>query len=329
MNYTKKTQITLINKHYKVKHGLFGLLAFMTISSILSCSNSNQLLADPVIDPHRHQAVFATPEDAANTFALAVKDNNQALFDKLLGEDFREILPLDDVTPEDLNNFNAGWENHHTLLPQGDKKRLLAIGKGEWTLPIPITEGQTGWYFDVTEGLERMRIRRIGRNELATMQAVLAYYDAQIEYAEQDRDNNNILEYAQKFISTPGLNDGLYWETEPGELPSPLGPLLADRSPDGGYHGYYYQILKAQGDNAKKGAYSYMIGNHMRAGFALIAWPKEYGESGIMSFMVSHDGIVYQQDLGPDSAIIAEKISVYDPGEGWIPAQEVNDPMGK
>ena len=203
---------------------------------------------------------------------------------------------------------------------------LLAVGEDEWTLPIPIVAGASGWYFDVDEGLERMRIRRIGRNELATMQAILAYYDAQMEYAEEDRDENGLLEYARRFISTPGTRNGLYWEAEPGETPSPLGPLMADHTPGGGYHGYYYRILEGQGEHARGGAYSYLLDDRMRAGFAAIAWPADYGDSGVMSFIVSHDGIVYEQNLGPDTASIASAMTLYDPGPGWTPAKEVNGP---
>jgi len=244
----------------------------------------------------------------------------------VLGADYREFLPVDEIDSEDVDNFIAAWEKHNTLLPQGDQKMLIAVGEGEWTLPIPIVAGTSGWYFDVEEGVDRIRIRRIGRNELDTMQAVLAYYDAQMEYAQQDRNGDGLLEYAQKFTSTTGAQDGLFWTVEDGATPSPLGPLLADRSQGGGYLGYFYRILKAQGKNARGGAYSYMLGDRMQAGFALIAWPEEYGESGVMSFLVSHAGIVYEQNLGPDGADIAEAMTVYDPDADWIPAEEVNGP---
>ncbi len=201
---------------------------------------------------------------------------------------------------------------------------MLAIGKEQWTFPIPIVKGSTGWHFDVEEGLERMRIRRIGKNELATMQTVLAYYDAQMEYAEQDRNGDHILEYAQKFISTADARDGLFWEVQANEKLSPLGTLLADRTPGRAYNGYFYRILTAQGIDAKGGAYNYLMGGNMRAGFAMIAWPEEYGESGIMSFIVSHAGIVYEQNLGSGGADTAEKMPVYNPGEGWIATQEVS-----
>jgi len=305
---------------------LFGLLLAGTILFTVSCSESEQANEELTVDPALGQAVFAMPENAANAFAMALINDDMEMLSKVLGADYREVLPVDEVDSEDVGNFIAAWEKHNSLLPQGDQKMLIAVGEGEWTLPIPIVAGTSGWYFDVEEGLDRMRIRRIGRNELDTMQAVLAYYDAQMEYAQQDRNGNGMLEYAQRFTSTPGAQDGLFWEVEDGATLSPLGPLLADRSQGGGYHGYFYRILQAQGENARGGAYSYLLGDRMQAGFALIAWPEEYGESGVMSFLVSHAGIVYEQNLGSDGADIAEAMSAYDPDEGWIPAEEVNGP---
>lgn len=301
-----------------------NLLAISTLLFTLSCSIPGRPAAELKMDPLLHQAIFNNPEDAADAFAHAVKNTDSEQFNKLLGADFRELLPIDKVSYEDLDNFNNAWEKHHSLLPEGNKKMLIAIGENNWTLPIPIVSGTSGWYFDVEEGHERIRIRRIGRNELATMQAILASCDAQMEYAMLDHSSNGALEYAQKFISTPDNHDGLYWDTAPGEALSPLGSLLADRSPEGGYHGYFFRILKAQGKNAKGGAYSYLIGKYMSAGYAVIAWPREYGESGIMSFIVSHAGIVYEQDLGQEGANIAEAMSTYDPDQNWLPSTEVN-----
>jgi hypothetical protein len=323
----KNTQQTVISRLNSIAKNLFGLLAAGVILCTVSCSDSDQAAAELNVDPVLGQAVFALPEDAANAFALALVNDDVEMLGTLLGADYREVLPLDEVDGEDVDNFITAWEKHNTLLPQGEQKMLLAIGEGEWTLPIPIVEGTSGWYFDVEEGRDRMRIRQIGRNELDTMQAVLAYYDAQMEYAQQDRNGNGLLEYAQKFISTPGARDGLFWEVEAGETPSPLGPLMADRESGGGYHGYFYRILYAQGENARGGAYSYLMGGRMRAGFALIAWPEEYGESGVMSFMVSHAGIVHEQNLGPDGADTAETLPAYDPDDGWIPAKEVSGPQ--
>ena len=327
MNYkTEYAQQTVVRHFHAMGRYLIRALAAGAILGTVSCSDTGQQAVELEVDPAIGQAVFATPEDAAHAFVLTLENHDVEMLGKVLGTDFRDVLPLDEVDREDVDNFLVAWEKANTLLPEGDQKMLIAVGENNWTLPIPIVAGTSGWYFDIDEGLERMLIRRIGRNELATMQAVLAYYDAQMEYAEQDRNGNGMLEYAQRVISSPGARDGLYWEAEPGDTPSPLGPLLADRTPGGGYHGYFYRILDTQGEHARGGAYSYMIGDQMRAGFALIAWPVDYGESGVMSFMVSHAGIVYEQDLGPDSSTIAEAMQAYDPGAGWTPAKEVNGP---
>ena len=147
-----------------------------------------------------------------------------------------------------------------------------------------------------------------------------------MEYAELDHNDDGILEYAQKLASMPGTHDGLFWEQEDGEEISPLGPLMADHKSGDGYFGYSYRILSAQGESAKGGSYSYLLGGRMRVGFALIAWPNEYGESGVMSFMVSHAGIVYEQNLGIDGAELAEAMSSFNPDDGWVPAKEVSEP---
>ncbi len=328
MNYkSEDTQPTVVSQLRVMGKNLFGILMAGAILCIAPYSIAGQPTLALEVDPVIGQAIFATPEDAANAFVLAISNADRDAFGKLLGADFREVLSLDEVDGEDVDNFILAWIQHNALLPQGDQKMLLAVGEDNWTLPIPIVAGTSGWYFDIEEGRERMRIRRIGRNELATMQAVLAYYDAQMEYAEQDRNDNGALEYAQKFISTPDSHDGLYWEAATGEVQSPLGPLFSETTPEGAYHGYFYGILKSQGEHAKGGAYSYLRRDRMTSGFALVAWPAEYGESGVMSFIVSHNGIIYEQDLGPDSAGVAAEIPAFDPGPGWTPVQEVHGPQ--
>ena len=320
----ENTQLIVVSHIHATARNLFRLLTAGVILCTVSCSGPDKATVELNVDPVLGQAVFAKPEDAANAFTLAVANDDTGMLVQILGENYPEVLPLDKVNGKDADNYITAWEKFNTLLPQGDQKMLIAVGKGEWTLPIPIVEGTSGWYFDIEEGLERMRIRRIGRNELATMQAVLAYYDAQMEYAQQDRNGNGVLEYAQQFISTPGAQDGLFWEVEAGDTLSPLGPLMVDYMPGGGYHGYFYRILDAQGEHAKGGAYSYMLGDKMWAGFAVIAWPEKYGESGVMSFIVSHSGIVYEQNLGPDGAATAKAMLDFDPDAGWIPAKEVS-----
>jgi hypothetical protein len=304
-------------------------LVLFLLTSLLAagCTDPDDATVELNVDPELGQAVFLQPEDAANAFTLAVADDDKTMMRQILGEDYRAVLPLDKVDGEDIDNYIRAWEQAHTLLPEGEHKRMLAVGEGKWTLPLPIVQGDTGWYFDIPEGLERMRIRRMGRNELATIQAILAYYDGQMEYAEQDRNADGLLEYARRVISTPGTQDGLYWDTAEGEPQSPLGPLMGDHTPGGGYHGYYYRILEGQGEDARGGAYSYLIGDRMRAGFAAVAWPIEYGESGVMSFMVSHDGIVYESNLGEDTESVAASMTLYNPGAGWSPVQEANGPQ--
>lgn len=280
-----------------------------------------------VIDPVLEQAVFSTPESAAQTITDAIFDRDREKISLILGLNTTALLPLDNIKPEAVDKYLAAFSASHTLEPAGNDRYLLAVGKDNWTLPIPIVKGSQGWYFDAEDGIERIRIRRIGRNELATMQAVLAYYDAQFEYAAEDRNNNGVLEYAQQFISSNNEKNGLYWETSAGGPPSPLGPLFAEAKPEDAYHGYYYRILASQGEQAKSGAYSYLIDDHMTAGFALIAWPAEYGNTGVMSFMVNQDGIVYQQDLGPDTAEIALVMQSFNPAAAWVPVQEVHGPQ--
>ncbi len=322
-NSLKTTQLSFVSQLHTTPKYLFCLLAAAVILFTTSCSESEKTNAEPDVNPDRGQMVFAEAEDAANSFTEALRTRDQNRSEKLLGADG---LTWDRIDEEDVDHYLKAWDKFHTLLPQGENKVLIAIGEGKWTMPIPITKGPSGWYFDMEEGLERIRIRQIGRNELATMQVVLAYYDAQMEYALQDRNGNGFLEYAQKLKSTPGTTDGLFWENEEGETVSPLGPLMADDGSGAGYHGYHYRILHAQGESAKGGAYSYLLGDNMRAGFALVAWPAEYGESGVMSFIVSHSGIVYEQNLGPEGAEVAKAMTSYNPEEGWAPSKEVSGP---
>jgi len=325
-NLFEKTRLSISSQSQAIGRNALRLLAVILTLVVVSCSDTEQVTQELKIDANLGQAVFAQPADAANAFAVALETEDSEMISQLFGADYREVLALGEVDNEDVDNYLKAWNLANKLVPHGEDKLMIAIGEGEWTFPVPIAEGDTGWYFDIVEGREAMAIRRIGRNELATMQAVLAYYDAQMEYAEQDRNDDGFLEYAQRFISTEGTRDGLFWEEEDGEMVSPLGPLMADHTPGGGYHGYHYKILTEQGAAAKGGAYNYVIGDRMRAGFAVIAWPVEYGESGVMSFIVSHSGIVYQNNLGPDGEDIAMAMTSYNPDEEWEPVKEVNDP---
>ena len=273
------------------------------------------LMATPPALPA--QVHFANAEQAANRFVVAVARGDQASISAVLGDDYREVLPVEQTEPAMIDKFLNAWATYHTLVPLSDEVRLLAAGENGWTLPIPIVREAEGWRFDIQSGRDMMRARRIGRNELAAIQAAFAYHDAQIEYAAVDHDGDGLLEYAQRFVSSDGKQDGLYWKTEPGTPESPLGSLFAAEVPTDAYHGYHYRILTAQGAHAPGGAENYLRGTNLIGGFGLVAWPAVYGESGIMSFQLGPSGTLYQADLGPDGDKFAAAMSMFDPDPRW------------
>ena len=233
---------------------------------------------------------------------------------------------------EILEAFMASYQEKNKFEMFGDTIAILCTGKGDWPFPVPLVKNSRGWHFDTRAGKEEILNRTIGRNELSAVQVCLAYVDAQREYALGDHDRDGFFEYAQKFVSNPGQKNGLYWETREGEKPSPLGPAIARATQEGyqkmskdllaigpplPYHGYYYKILKAQGKNTPGGAYDYIANGKMIGGFALVAYPAKYGKSGIMTFIVHMDGIVYQKNLGKHSDKAAEALKRFDPDKTW------------
>jgi Protein of unknown function (DUF2950) len=288
---------------------LFGRRAF-ALAVCCAIASSTVLLAAP--------ALYPSANDAASALVQAVQAHDQAAYAKILGADWKTYIPAADIDRADVDAFLDSYKESHKIVSEGDTAHL-AVGHSDWTLPIPIVKKAGGWTFDTVAAREEIRVRTIGRNELETQQAILAYYDAQRDYATEDRDGDGILEYAGKFISTPGKHDGLYWETGEGESESPLGPLFAANVPKTGegYHGYHYRILTAQGKSAPGGAYDYVVDGRMRNGFAAIAWPVRYGETGVMSFMISHDGIVFEKDLGKDGGAVASTMKTFDPDSSW------------
>jgi hypothetical protein len=277
------------------------------------------LLVGGLASPLAHaQQTFGSPEAAADAFTEALRKAGEPALAKVLGGNYKQFVNTEGVERADIETYLAAWDKQHKVNTEGDKA-VVVVGAGGWTLPIPIAKHKAGWQFDVAAGADEMRTRRIGRNELATMQAILAYYDAQREYSTVDHNGDGIYEYARKFVSTKGKKDGLYWEAPPGSDESPLGPLLAQQKPGGGtgYHGYRYKILTKQGKEAPGGAYDYIIGKRMRSGFAGIAWPVRYGDTGVMSFMVSHAGIVYEKDLGPNGESVASAMTTFNPDSSW------------
>jgi hypothetical protein len=270
------------------------------------------------------QKTFPSPEAAMNAFGDAVATSDEAAMKALLGEDYRELIPP--VGAESRYRFLAAWAKSHTIKPEGDAKAHLAVGDDGWTLPIPIVKTAQGWRFDTQAGAEEMRLRRIGRNELAAMQVVLAIFDAEKEYARLNPGGDGVLQYAVRLASSPGKRDGLYWPTKSGEVPSPLGALVAAAQAAGGgagagYHGYRFKILTGQGKNAAGGAFDYIAGGRMIGGFGVVAWPVRYGDTGVMTFIVNHDGVVYEKDLGPETAARAGAMTRFDPDSTWQKAE--------
>ena len=275
------------------------------------------------------QKTFASPEEAAQALGAAAGAGNAKALESLLGPGSAALLRSGDAVADrrGRERFAKAFAEASKVERQGEARALLLVGKDEWPLPIPIVNGANGWRFDARAGREEILNRRIGRNELSAVQAMLAYVDAQREYYLRNPRNDKLLHYAQKFDSAPGKRDGLYFPTRAGEKSSPLGPLFAsaraqgyakdgDGMPDP-YHGYRYRILKRQGANAPGGAYDYVVQGRMLGGFALVAWPAAYGSSGVMTFIVNHDGVVYEKDLGPNTAAAAAKITSFNPDESW------------
>ena len=271
---------------------------------------------------------FASPEQAVTTLVDAIKAGNQKALLDMLGPEGRSLVYSGDPVADrnTMQRFVAEYDRAHRL-EAGGGKIILYVGQDDYPLPIPVVPDGTVWRFDTRAGKEEILNRRIGKNELEAIQVCLAYVDAQREYYAEDRNADGLREYATRFASTPGKHDGLYWGTTPGERPSPLGPLVASaraegyRRGQGGapvpYHGYYYRILTAQGPEAPGGAYDYTTRGHMIGGFALVAFPARYGVSGVMTFIVNHEGIVYQKDLGANTAAIARGLRLFNPGAGW------------
>lgn len=265
------------------------------------------------------QQAFLTPDKAAEAFveALGTERADQARLTELLGQDWQSYIPRKGSQRADVEAFLKQYREQHHIEKTGERQATLAVGKDNWTLPIPLIKGDNGWRFDIKAGNAELRARRIGRNELDAQQAVLTYHDAQMDYASVDRDGDGALEYAQKIFSTPGKHDGLYWADDDSGQISPLGPLFGKNTAGEGWHGYHFRILEGQGPSAPGGAYSYLIGDKMSRGFAMIAWPVKYNDTGVMSFMISHDGQVFEKDLGPDGAKVAQSMKRFDPDDSW------------
>ena len=285
------------------------------------------------------QKMFQSPEKAVQAFVDTLKKYDMPSLGAILGPNSGQLVSSGDPVADRnrRERFLAAYDESHRLDRVGKSKAILVVGKNEWPFPIPLVMQKNLWRFDTPAGKQEILNRRIGRNELETIQTCLAIVDAQREYAMNQNAGTGVLEYASKFASDPDTKNGLYWETKEGETPSPLGKLVAKARAEGydpkgasgeasPFHGYLYRMLTAQGKNAEGGAYDYMVRGHMLGGFAVVSYPAVYGSSGVMTFIVNHDGIVYQKDLGPKTAETASSMKLFDPGPDW---KKVETPAAK
>lgn len=275
-------------------------------------------------------AVFPSPEAAVEALATALKSGDETALLAIFGKAGKDLIASGDAVADRnaREQFLRMYETRHQLSSESDRMMALEVGQEHWPFPIPLVRKGQGWCFDTRLGKEEIINRRIGRNELNAVQVCHAYVDAQHQYAAKDRDGDGVLEYAQRVVSNTGQQDGLFWPEAEGREASPLGPLFARAQQEGyrsgpsnptptPYHGYYYRILKAQGKHAPGGVRDYAVKGNMIGGFALVAYPARYGGSGIMTFVVSHNGVVYQKNLGPKTHAALRAMTRFDPDPTW------------
>ncbi len=275
-----------------------------------------------------HQATFQSPNDAAKSLADAERNRSETQLNKVFGPSGKDLLvSRDPIQDRNLSDrFVQLYDEQHELVAAPDGSMTLTIGKNEWPFPIPIVKDDKAgtWMFDTDRGKDELINRRVGRNELSAIQVCMAIIDAERDFVKRSAAKPGPPVYATKFISKAGQQNGLYWETKDGQEQSPLGPLVAEATEEGyqlghhqPYHGYYYRIITAQGPHANHGAYDYMVDGKLIGGVAILAWPAEYGKSGVMTFITNHEGTVYQRDLGKETEHAAKSIKSFDPEPGW------------
>ncbi len=315
--------------------GISGTGLLLQVAILLAGLTLTTLSASRTANAEREGGKFASPEEAVAALALATTSSDTNALRNVLGPGSEELQNPDRVqATNELRTFSSALAQTHRLVRVSDTFVILELGDDSWPFPVPIVKTEEGWVFDSEIGKDELLSRRVGRNELAILPVMRAYVDAQREYASRDRDGDDVLEYAQRLISSPGTRDGLYWPPDFDGEESPFGPLVAyaqeagydpelreeDEAERGPFHGYVFRILPGQGKHAPGGKYKYAINGNMIVGFAMVAWPAEYGDSGIMTFIVNQQGRVYQKDLGPNTSRLAKGLKEYDPDPSWSPS---------
>lgn len=277
--------------------------------------------------PAKAQSTFATPQEAAQALVDAASQNDSAAMLKLFGPEGKDIVDSGDASEDKRMRADFVTRAHAKLQiepePGNPDYATVVVGENEWPLPVPLVRKDSKWHFDAGQGRMQVLARRIGRNELTALEVCRGYVEAQMEYAAHDRDGDGNLNYAEKIISSPGKKDGLYWEGQADNLvPKSFADaaatlLMAAGKKPSPYHGYYFHILKAQGPDAPGGSMDYVVKGEMIGGFALVAWPAEYGVSGIKTFQVSHEGKVYEKDMGPMTSTLARATTRFNPDKTW------------
>jgi len=278
-------------------------------------------------------AGFDSADEAVSALIDAGRKSDVARLRELFGPDSEAILSSGDAVADKAAReaFLAKYDEKHALVPEGDDKVTLQVGNDDWPMPVPVVRKDGKWYLDGDAGADEIVYRRIGRNELGAISVCHGFVDAQHEYAAADHDGEGAGIFAQKLVSDPGTQNGLYWEAAEGEPQSPVGPFIAAaaaegyKSGSGAYHGYRYRPLFRQTDNANGGALDYFDKGVLKNGFALIAWPADYGAGGVMTFIVNQDGVVFQKDLGESTDAVVAEIDAYDPDSTWVAVTESDD----
>jgi hypothetical protein len=309
---------------------LTALTGIITVVIFLSVTYS------PLLAKSIKQKSFASPEEAVNALVAAVKADDKKEMLAILGSVGKELISSGDEVADKAGRekFLKAYDEMNKLEKASANKMILHVGKDDWSLPIPVVEKSKKWVFGTKAGKEEILNRRMGRNELNVIEVLHAYIDAQCEYANKDRNGDGVVQFAPKIISTEGKHDGLYWEAQEGEEMSPLGPFVAQAANEGyakkggginlsPFHGYYYKILKGQGKYATGGAYDYVVNGKMILGYALVAYPAQYGNSGIMTFIVNQAGVIFEKNLGKNTVSIVKAVKKFNPDKTWREVKEI------